>query len=128
MDILVTGAFGWTAEPTVRALHEAGHRVVALDLPEVACPPGVEAYVSKVVSDNVVRYEIVDDAMSTVNAVVHFAVAVGHNDYENAEVPFATNVRGTYNVFEAARRHGLGKIVLIKLGGGPSRLEGLRPS
>lgn len=113
MDILVTGAFGWTAAPTVYALHIEGHSIVGLDLQDVVCPPLLKPYLSKAVECDVADYEAVYDAMNSADAVIHFAIAVGEDDYKNPDVPFATNVRGTYNVFEAARRREVDKVVMI---------------
>lgn len=48
-----------------------------------------------------------------VAAVVHLAVAVGEHDYAQPDTPFKSNVLGTYNVFEAARRNNVRRIVLI---------------
>jgi len=48
-----------------------------------------------------------------VMAVVHLAIAVGEGDYAQPETPFRTNVLGTYNVFEAARRNNIRRVVLI---------------
>jgi uronate dehydrogenase len=44
---------------------------------------------------------------------VHLAIADQKADYQSSDVPFSVNVKGTYNVFEAARLHGLSKIVVM---------------
>ena len=59
--------------------------------------------------------DAVHEAMEGVEMVIHLAIATGHEgDYEddaaNAE-RFDTNVKGTFNVFEAARRAGVKRVI-----------------
>jgi nucleoside-diphosphate-sugar epimerase len=113
MRILVTGAFGWTARAILQALHDAGHEIVAFDLPDTKREQEILLLSKAVFRGSVADFHAVKAAMTGVKAVVHLAVAVGEGDYESSSVPFSTNVQGTYHVFEAARQQGVGKVVLM---------------
>lgn len=52
-------------------------------------------------------------AGGAVGAIVHLAVAVEPDDYSLPKTPFSTNVQGTYNVFDAARREDASKVVVV---------------
>lgn len=111
MRILVTGACGWTAQAIVERLHQAGHTLIGFDLPGVPCVAG--AGIDAVIRGTVADAAQVQNAMANVDVVVHLAVATGEGDYGTPVAPFATNVQGTYNVFEAALQNGIGRIVLM---------------
>jgi uronate dehydrogenase len=110
--VLVTGAAGWTARAIIAALVGEGFQVVGLDLrlPE----PGDRATGAvRWLQGDVADPAAVEKASRSVGAVVHLAVAVGEGDYQRPERPFAVNVLGTYNVFDAARRAGVSRVVLV---------------
>lgn len=110
MRVFLTGACGWTASSIQRALREAGHEVTGLDL------PGVEARHGGLVElhrGDVAELEALVPLLDSAEAVVHLAIAVGPADYDSPDEPFRTNVRGTYAVFEGARRAGVGRVILI---------------
>ncbi len=111
MDVLVTGAFGNVARLVVSTLRSAGHGTVGLDLPGVTCPDQTRAVLDDVRLGSVEDLDRVVHATRGVDAVVHLAVAGGEDAYEHPDVPFDVNVKGTYNVFEASRQNGVGKIV-----------------
>lgn len=114
MRILVTGAGGWTARSILEALIRAGHEVVALDLPGHAYrESGFSLPPVRWIEGSVADPTVVEEAARSVGAIVHLAVAVEPNDYSSPEVPFSTNVLGTYNVFEAARHEDASKVVLM---------------
>ena len=111
--VVVTGGCGFIGSNFVRwvAANQPGTRVTVLDKltyagnPEnIAGLPGDR--VSLVVGD-ICDAGLVDSLLSQADAVVHFA-AESHNDNSIADPePFVrTNVRGTYTLLEAARRHG----------------------
>ena len=111
--VVVTGGCGFIGSNFVRwvAANQPGTRVTVLDKltyagnPEnIAGLPGDR--VSLVVGD-ICDADLVDSLLSQADACVHFA-AESHNDNSIADPePFVrTNVRGTYTLLEAARRHG----------------------
>lgn len=114
MKVFVTGAGGWTARAIFKVLLRAGHDVVGLDLPG-SVPAEEDLSLSPVlwVTGSVADPAVVSDASRLVDATLHLAVAIGEGDYTSPEAPFSTNVLGAYNVFDAARRCGVRKVVLI---------------
>lgn len=106
MRIMITGGLGWTAESTVDLLSEAGHHLRLLDIDGPCCGS------AEVVFGDVADPLVVKSAFDDVEAIVHFAVAVGKDDYHSPEVPFRTNVLGTYNVLKAASNSGTPVVLL----------------
>lgn len=113
MRVLVTGACGWTAAPIVEAVAEAGHEVYGLDLPDAPCNARTQATLSALTRGTVENEHDVDLAVRSVDAIIHLAVSTGWDAYRSLQEPFAVNVRGTYNLFAAARRHGVSRVVLM---------------
>lgn len=113
MRVLITGAFGWTAQAIVQELHDAGHEIIGLDLPTESPHPEVAPIFLRTIHVNVTELQHLIDAGENVDAIVHLAVAVGKSDYENPDIPFATNVRGTYNILESARLNAVNTVVLM---------------
>ena len=112
--IVVTGGAGfigsnfchWVAE------HRPGVRMVVLDKLTYAGNPGNLAGIPEgaceLVVGDVCDAALVDRLFGRADACVHFA-AESHNDNSIADPsPFLeTNVRGTYVLLEAARKHGV---------------------
>jgi len=113
MRILVTGAFGWTATSIIQTLRQDGHEIRAFDLPTATCPDSVKPLLSDIVTGDIADFEQVNLAVRSVHAIVHLAVAVDANAYRTPYIPFLVNVQGTYNLFEAARRFAVHRIVLM---------------
>ena len=79
--------------------------MVALDLPGYAYHgDGSPHPPVRWIGGSVTDLAGVEDAAWSVEAIIHLAVAGGPNDYSCPKMPFSTNVLGTYNAFEAARR------------------------
>lgn len=113
MRVLITGAFGWTAASIVQTIKQAGHHAIAFDLPTACCEAQIRKLFDQTFLGNVATLNEVERAVQASDAIIHLAVAVGKRAYRNSDLPFAVNVKGTYNVFEAARRHSIEKIVLM---------------
>lgn len=84
-------------------------RDCSFDLPGHAYPDGGSSPV-RWVEGSVADPASVEQAARSVGAIVHLAVAVGPSDYSLPQTPFSTNVQGTYNVFDVARREDGGKV------------------
>lgn len=103
MHILITGAAGWTAQSIIQALHADGHTLRGFDLPSANVADSVANLLTDYQTGTMQAYADVLASVTDVDAIVHAAVAIGSHDYDTPEMPFATNVRGTAHVFEAAR-------------------------
>lgn len=110
MRIAVTGSSGKLGKVAVKALRAAGHRVTGFDI------------VSSVYGDDTVRLDCadfgavmgalsgVDTAARRFDAVLHLA-GIPKPGATTDEAAFRLNVMGTYNVFSAAARLGIGRVV-----------------
>jgi nucleoside-diphosphate-sugar epimerase len=100
--IAVTGAAGRLGRYVVARALEAGHGVIAVDLPAVV--PATTADVEWRTAD-LVELDEVRAALSGTDAMVHLG-ALTSPRHPQPEV-HRTNVGGTYNVLVAAEEHGL---------------------
>ncbi|HEY8504682.1 MAG TPA: NAD(P)-dependent oxidoreductase [Gemmataceae bacterium] len=107
--VLVTGATGEVARGVLPLLEEQfALRLLALD------PPGEDP---RRVQADLLDWPALHRAMEGVGAVLHLAVAPGHpGTYEDDDFNdrrFDVNVKGTFHVFEAARRAGVRRVVHV---------------
>jgi UDP-glucose 4-epimerase len=110
---LVTGGAGFIGSNLARLLVERGHTVTVLDnlssgyRDNLAPLPDV-AFVEGDVRDR----DAVDRAMAGADVVFHLAASVGNTrSIEHPLLDSDINVMGTLTVLEAARRHGVRKVV-----------------
>ena len=109
MRIVVTGSNGKLGREVVRGLTEAGHSVYGLD--------AVGTRSDTFTRIDLTNYGSVVDAFGSVNdrytgldAVVHLA-AIPAGGLEADSATFHNNMNSTFNVFQAARRAGIKRIV-----------------
>jgi uronate dehydrogenase len=107
--VLVTGASGAVGRGVVPLLEsDFDLRLLAVD-----APAGDRRWVRADVLD----WAALGVAMQGVGAVLHLAVASGHSGtYEDDafnDLRFDVNVRGTFHVFECARRAGVRRVVYV---------------
>ena len=115
MNIVVFGGAGWVGRPIVDNLSK-NHEVRAFDIgPEAWASQGMWTG-GEVVHGDIEDYSTVDQALEGMDAIVHVAVyfssepgAYGMDDQK----PFLINLKGLWNVLEAARQRGIKRIVHI---------------
>ena len=100
--VLVTGSAGTVGRTVCAALIERGHKVRGLD---TSPTPGVDDAVIGDIADRPTMLQ----AMDGCNTVVHLAAYP--NDADFLDVLLAPNVIGLYQVFDAARRHQVRRLV-----------------
>jgi len=117
VKVLITGAGGNLGRTAIPLLAEHGHDVLALD----ARPLELE---HETVQADVGDRAALERAVEGVDAVVHAAALHGVHLREREPADFwATNVTGTFNVYESARAAGVRKVVLASTMGVYGRTE-----
>ena len=104
MRIVVTGGTGKGGKWVVRELRDAGHDVLNVDIRHDGSPHG-----QCLVADLTDLGQTLE-ALSGADAVVHFA-AIPAPELRPVGETFRINTMATYNVFAAAERHGMRRVV-----------------
>lgn len=119
MRALVTGGAGFIGSNLTRLLAARGHDVVVFDNLSSGVRANLDGFDGlRFVEGDVRDGSALDAAMDGVEAVFHLAASVGNarsiaHPIDDAEV----NVLGTLQVLEAARRHGVRKVVFSSSAG-----------
>ena len=109
MRIGVTGATGKLGAVVAAHLVEAGHEVLRMDV----VGPRADDFVRLDLTDYgqvVDAFSSVDNRLSGLEAIVHLA-AIPAGGFEPDSAVFHNNMIATFNVFQAARRVGITRIV-----------------
>lgn len=104
-SIVVTGGSGKAGRAVVRQLAESGFRVTNVDQ-----HPPKESLPARYVPADLSDYGQTVDVLEGADAVVHFAAIPAPGAAAQSEI-FRNNTLSTYHVFQAARLHGLKRIV-----------------
>ena len=110
MKILVTGGTGFTGSALVRRLLQMGHAVRALDYQEGIMLSELRAAGAEVVLGSITDPALVQEATQGCEFVFHLAAAFRQLNVSTQHYQ-EVNVKGTRHVMEAARQHGIGKVV-----------------
>jgi UDP-glucose 4-epimerase len=117
--ILVTGGAGFIGSNLVAELVRQGNLVTVLDDFSTGYRANLETFPSVTVVEGDVSESIaVGKAVNGNEVIFHLAASVGNK--RSIENPFAdarTNVLGTINILEAARKHGVKKVVVSSSAG-----------
>jgi UDP-glucose 4-epimerase len=106
--VLVTGGGGFVGAPTVRALLAEGAKVRVLDAVESDRLEGVDCEIR---IGDISDPATVADACAGAELVVHLAVLPLNQANADPSLAFETNVRGSFNVFDAAGKAGVSRVV-----------------
>jgi nucleoside-diphosphate-sugar epimerase len=102
--VVVTGASGKAGRAVLHELLEHEHEVLAVDVVPPAESPGASLLA------DLTDFGQTVECLAGADAVVHLA-AIPAPLIRTEETTFRTNTLSTYNVFEAARLHGLRRVV-----------------
>jgi nucleoside-diphosphate-sugar epimerase len=102
-NVLITGAAGGVGKAASAELLRRGHAVTGFD--RVASPPGVTSVVG-----DICDRDAVIAASEGMDAVIHLAATPDEADFIEALIE--PNVRGLYHVCDAARQHGVSRLIL----------------
>ena len=105
--VLITGGAGFLGINLIRHLMEKGYALASLDVEEFDYP---ERSKTEVIKGDIRDKVMLDRAMEGVDFVVHTAAALPL--YTPKDI-YTTDVEGTRNVLEAARRHGVERVVHV---------------
>jgi nucleoside-diphosphate-sugar epimerase len=105
--VLITGGAGFLGINLVRHLMAKGYALASLDVEEFDYP---EMHKVETLKGDIRDKSLLDQAMEGVDFVVHTAAALPL--YTPDDI-YTTDVEGTRNVLEAARRHGVERVVHV---------------
>jgi nucleoside-diphosphate-sugar epimerase len=110
MHILLTGGSGDLGQLLAAQLIERGDQVSSLDVRPAAAAAGI--YIPGSILDR----PLLERSLRGVDCVVHIAAWHGIHEFTGQKTVddfWELNVTGTFNVFEAAARAGVGRVVFI---------------
>jgi uronate dehydrogenase len=102
--IAITGAAGYLGRLTRRHLSGPSHRLRLLDVADLGEPGETETLIKANLTDEAAVGRLMEGA----DAVIHLAADLSADDWAGV---LASNFQGTYNIYEAARRSGVKRVV-----------------
>ena len=112
MTILVTGGAGFIGSHLVEACLARGKQVRVLDNLSTGCRQNLVGQRVEFVEGDVADFSVVAKAVAGCELVFHQAAMVSvPRSVAQPDLNHATNVTGAFNVFEAARRAGVKRVV-----------------
>ncbi len=116
--MLVTGGAGFVGATLVRRLVGSGYEVRVLDNLTTGHASHLDGVDAELVEGDIRDANTMEGALAGVLSVVHLAAAGSVvMSVEDPAANFEVNVFGTFQVLDAARRAGIGRIVLASTGG-----------
>jgi UDP-glucose 4-epimerase len=115
--VLITGGAGFVGSNLARALSASGHDVRVLDDFDTVKTGYLDGLDVRRTNGTIEDPVVVRRAVKGADAVVHLAALSGvAPSVEHPERDFAVNVAGTFNVLDAVRRAGVGRVVFASSG------------
>ncbi|MBN1936420.1 MAG: NAD(P)-dependent oxidoreductase [Anaerolineae bacterium] len=105
MNVLVTGGAGEVGQAAVRRLVAHGHRVRV-----IGRRAGISILGAEYQACDINDFDALCEQMDGIDAVVHLA-AIRHPALAPGEEMFRVNCAGTYNVYQAATRAGIKRVI-----------------
>lgn len=112
MDVLVTGGAGFIGSHLVRELLQHGYKVRILDNFSTGKKENLVNLEVEVIAGDIADYQLVYESMAGCSLAFHQAALVSvPQSIADPHVNHSSNISGTFNVFEAARQHGIKRVV-----------------
>lgn len=114
---LVTGGAGFIGSNIVKDLQGRGIHAVILDNLSSGYKENIPSG-AEIIEGDIREKKLVENAISGCNLVLHLAASVGNKrSIDDPIRDSETNVLGTLNILEAARRHGIKRVVFSSSAG-----------
>ncbi len=114
----MTGGAGFVGATLVRRLVESGRAVRVLDNLTTGDATHIDGVDVELVEGDIRDAKTLDDALLGIESVVHLAASGSVvMSVDDPVTNFNVNVLGTFQVLDAARRAGIGRLVLASTGG-----------
>ena len=113
MKFLITGGAGFLGINLVRHLHSRGHEVVSYDIAEFDYPDMLahtKDGTIKIITNDIRNKSAVDEAIKGIDIIIHTAAALPL--YKPEDI-MSTDVDGTKNLLEAAKKHDVKRFIHI---------------
>lgn len=111
MKVVVFGAAGWVGRAVLENLQEH-HAIRAFDRGPESWQKAGPWSGGEIVHGDIADYDTVEGALDGVDAIIHAAVYAGSYDKDDL-APFEINLKGLWNVLEAARNRSINRIAHI---------------
>ncbi|HIG54138.1 MAG TPA: NAD(P)-dependent oxidoreductase [Candidatus Latescibacteria bacterium] len=111
MKVVVFGAAGWVGRAVLENLQKH-HEVRAFDRGPESWQKAAPWSGGEIAHGDIADYDTVEGALDGVDAIIHAAVYAGSYDKDDL-APFQINLKGLWNVLEAARHRGINRIAHI---------------
>ena len=108
MKFLITGGAGFLGINLVRYLHSRGHEVVSYDIVDFDYPDIKDKI--KIIQNDIRNKNAVDEAVKGIDIIIHTAAALPL--YKPEDI-ISTDVDGTKNLLEAAKKHNVKRFIHI---------------
>lgn len=112
MDVFVTGGAGFIGSHLVRALSQQGYKVRVFDNFSTGQQENLADLDVEIIAGDITDYQLVYQSMAGCSIVFHQAALVSvPRSVADPLINHNSNISGTFNVFEAARQHGIRRVV-----------------
>jgi len=118
MKILITGGCGFIGVNVLQQLEGGGHEITVFDNLTTGKREDLDPFDVSFVEGDIKDYEALSSAVEGKDVIIHLAAHT--RVVESVEEPrgnMEDNVIGSFNVFEAARKNGIGRVVFASTGG-----------
>ncbi len=117
---IVTGGAGFVGSHIIKKLLAGGSKVVCIDNMVSGSMANVQDFMSnpnfKLVTSNITNYPSIEEEFNDTDVVFHQAASKATVCLRDPYTDLNSNAKGTYNVLEASRKHGVKKVLYSSTG------------